>query len=151
MFSAIASSLTIALAAMTQADHAPEGDKQVSHAFGKTYTSRADPDVLSRSPWWDETEESPPVSPRRALKLADKMLRSIAKAPDGWKWRVTNQRLFIWGNMCLWHVMYEAVPIEPEAGLLEPFHEITLIVLMDGTVVKPVLADDEKVDEKSQD
>jgi hypothetical protein len=148
MFNAIASSLTIAVAALTQAYEAPDGSKHVSHAFGKTYTSRANPEAVNQTPTWDEAEESPPVSPRRAIKLAGKMLRSTAKAPDGWKWEATNQRLFVRGNLCLWHVMYQAVPIEPEAGLLPPFHEITLIVLMDGTVVKPVVAD-EKGNERS--
>lgn len=141
--------LTIAVVALTQAPDVDTGYYHISHAFGKTYKSRVDRNVVSQTPAWDETEESPPVSPRQALKLVDKMRRSIAKAPDGWEWKAMNLHLFVGENPCAWYVMYQAVPVEPEEGPI-PFHELTLIVLMDGTVIKPVVSV-EKPEEKSQD
>jgi hypothetical protein len=153
MLSAITSSLLIALVASSQIT---ENDKfcVTSLAFGKTFKSNIDRDAFVNSPGWDqEKTDSPPVSPRKAIRLAEKIRKSVVKAPDDWKWHATTLQLFLTGghgNHCAWHVTFQAMPVEPEAGLLPHYQEITLIVLMDGTVVKPVVAD-EKPDEKSQD
>jgi hypothetical protein len=76
------------------------------------------------------------------------MRKSVAKAPDGWEWKAMNLSLFVGEKHSCWYVMFQAVPTEPEEGPI-PFHELTLIVLMDGTVIKPVV-EDEEPQKKSQ-
>lgn len=151
------SSMALAVLALAQAPYQTvetEDDYHVSRAFGKTYKSSVDPRVVFNTPPWNDEEESPPVSPRQAIKLAGKMCESVATAPDGWKWKAMNLNLFVGERYTYWSVMYQAVPIKPKGGPVE-FHEITLIVLMDGTVIKPVVTDDkprndaEKPEDKS--
>jgi hypothetical protein len=78
------------------------------------------------------------------------MRKTIVKAPDDWKWNTMDVRLFLYHDVCVWHVTFQAMPIEPDAGLVPDHEEITLIVLMDGTVIKPVVADEEAA-KKTQD
>lgn len=143
--------LLIALAASSQVT---EDDKLcvTSHAFGKTFKSTIDHDAFVKSPRWDqEKTDVPPVSPRKAISLAKKMRESVVKAPEDWQWHATTLLLFITGdNHCAWHVTFQALPVELEAGLVPEYQQVTLIVLMDGTVVKPVVTD-EKPGEKARD
>lgn len=141
MLSTVASSLTVAAMAVM---HVGVSDGSYSHssiAFGKTYKSHVAKEVADKTPRWSNREENPPVSPREALKLADKMLRSIAKAPKGWKWQAMHLNMLLGENPCLWFVTYQGVPVEPEGVSSIPYHEITLIVLMDGTVIKPEITE----------
>lgn len=52
-------------------------------------------------------------------------------------------------------VEMHALPVERAAGLVPDYQEVTFIVLMDGTVVKPVVSDkgqaDKEPTKKSQD
>jgi hypothetical protein len=147
MVSAVTSLLAIALLALMQVRETDDMFCVTSRMFGKTYKSCLTGDVLRdtirKSPAWDQETESPPVSPKKAIKLAEKMRKSVLKAPDDWEWHTMDLHLFLLGDDCVWHVTFQAMPIEREAGLISPHEEITLIVLMDGTVIKPVVVDEE--------
>ncbi|HVX16253.1 MAG TPA: hypothetical protein VHC22_34020 [Pirellulales bacterium] len=49
----------------------------------------------------------------------------------------------------MWNATYQAIPVDPKTNGASDLHIIMLIVLMDGTMVKPVVADEEP-DEKSE-
>jgi hypothetical protein len=150
MLSAIASPLVFALVVSSQFT---EDDKLfvTSVAFGKTFTSKIDPVAFVKSPGWNQDKtDSPPVSARKAIRLAKKMRDSVVQAPDDWQWHATTLLLFLSADThCAWHVTFQAVPVELEAGLVPDYQEVTFIVLMDGTVVKPSVAD-KKPDEKPE-
>lgn len=154
MLSAITSPIAIALLALTQVRETDDMFCVTSRTFGKTYksclTGNDLRDAIRNSPAWDQETESPPVSPRKAIKLAEKMRKSVLKTPDDWGWRPMDVRLLLLGDRCVWHVTFQATPIAPDAGLIPPHEEITLIVLMDSAVIKPVLVD-EKADKKIVD
>ncbi|HEV3344171.1 MAG TPA: hypothetical protein VG125_27595 [Pirellulales bacterium] len=145
MLYALIPSLVVVLS-LGQADESEDKFCLTSQAFGKTYKSYMAHDAIRISPAWDEEAESPPVSPRKAIKLAEKMRKSVVKAPDGWKWEVMNLHLLFEEDQlsgevhCAWHVMFQAIPIKQKSGPI-PFHEVTLIVLMDGTVLEPTVED----------
>lgn len=147
MLSAVTSSIAIALLAMMQVRETDDMFCVTSRTFGKTYksclTADALRDAFDKSPTWDQTTDSPPVSPKKAIQLAEKMRKSVLKAPDDWAWHAMDVHLFLSGDQCLWHVTFQATPKQPDAGFVPPHEEITLIVLMDGAVIKPVAVDDE--------
>ena len=105
----------------------------------KDYASCAAYDAILKSPAWNQEAESPPVSPRKAIRLAEKMLKSVVKAPDGSKWQVADLRLRFVGDHCAWQVTFRAS--ELEAGLVDS-HEVAMFVLMNGAVIKPKVADE---------
>lgn len=146
MLSALAS-LAVAVTALTQADDDIGRNVVESHAFGKTYWSRIVRNVVNQTPPWNDNDENPPVSARRALKLSEKVLRSIAKAPDGWKWKAVNANLLLVEDAPIWFVRYQGISADPTESR-DSEHEITLVVLMDGTVIKPVVA--EETDEHAE-
>lgn len=121
MFSAIASSLAVAAIAATHIGGSDGSYSCSSIAFGKMYRSDVDKQLAAKMPRWSDKDEDPPVSPRQALKLADKMLRSIAEAPDGWKWQSVHLRMLLGENPCLWYVTYQGVPVDPEGFSSIPY------------------------------
>ena len=73
--SLVISPLAIALIALAQAGEARGEPYHEDDAFGKTYKSYLDYDTILKSPAWDQEIDSPPALARKAIKLADKMLR----------------------------------------------------------------------------
>lgn len=142
MLSTITLPLAIALLALTQVQINDTNDRicLTSRAFGKTYTSCVTHEAIRKSPAWDQKSESPPVSPKKAIELAQKMRKLVAKAPDGVRWRVVDLNLFFsGGDHCAWRVTFRASELDP--GLINSY-EVALIVLMDGAVIKPTVADE---------
>jgi len=140
-----AAPLLIALLASSQIT---EDDKLTvtSHAFGKTIKStiEMDGEAFSKTPEWDsERTDIPPISPRKAIRLARRMRDSVVTEEDGWEWHTTALLLFIANKNCAYHVTFQAInPSRLEAGLRPLYQEVTLIVMMDGTVIKPVVTED---------
>lgn len=99
--------------------------------LGKRYQVSASKETLKNSIWDTQTEENPPVSARKAKKLADKVRESIAKDDDDRKWKLSSLDLHPFGEKWVWLVSYQAF----SNG--HPRKErIVVVVLMDGTVVK---------------
>jgi hypothetical protein len=65
------------------------------------------------------------------------MRKSVVKAGKR-KWEIPNMHLIFEGNHCAWCITFRTEPIVPEAGLVS-FDEVTVFVLMDGTVIEPKL------------
>lgn len=142
MLSAITSPLAIALLALTQGTAQPfvaetdDGFRITTVASEKYYQSYLTRDAIRKTPAWDqEKDDSPPVSPRKAIRLAEKMRKSVVKA-DNREWEVANMHLIFEGTHCAWYVTLRTALTEAEleGGLS---NEVTLFVLMDGTVIKP--------------
>jgi hypothetical protein len=146
MLGAITSPVAIALLALPQVpaqtfvvatDEGYRVTTRVSENLCESYVTR---DAIRKSPVWDrEKNDSPPVSPRKALRLAEKVRKAVVKN-DTRKWEVPNMHLLFEGDHCAWCVTFRTDPIVPDAGLIS-FDEVTLFVLMDGTVIKPTVKD----------
>jgi hypothetical protein len=141
MLSAITLPLTMTLLALTQGPEpfvveTVEGYRVTTRESEKLYESYVTRDAIRKSPAWDkEKTDSPPVLPPRAIRLAEKMRKSVMKA-DTRKWEIPNMYLIFEGDHCAWCVKFRTEPIIPEAGLVS-FDELTIFVLMDGTVIEP--------------
>ena len=105
-----------------------------SYSFSNQYVVRVSGEDLEKSPSWKDDAENPPLSAKKAIKLATEMKDSLVKDSKNYKWTLTSARLEpAGGGKWYWLIYYEAqFPI----GTGIPDH-LRLVVLMDGKVIKP--------------
>ena len=112
-----------------------------SYAFGKTYTSIVKEDALMKCPAWLETAENPPVSVRKAMRLADAKRQQLVHDTKSCKWRRESVSLeFVDvepSKRFYWHIHYQG---HDSHALTGPGDELDLFVLMDGKVVEPIVS-----------
>jgi hypothetical protein len=139
MFIALAPSLTAIILSMGQTNDVPDGFRHSVPLFGKTYVTNFWASKVSRTPKWDENNENPPVSARKALTLAKKMRDSVIELPNGFRWKLLEINLTPIEDGWVWFVFYHAIPEQGDDG---PSARIMLIVLMDGTAVPLEVGED---------
>jgi hypothetical protein len=108
-----------------------------SYAFSKQYTVTITDEALKQAPSWKDDAENPPLSARKAIKLADDTKDSLVKDSKDYKWVLRSASLELVpdsGGKWFWLVNYEAEFQRGGSGV--PFG-LRLAVLMDGKVVKP--------------
>ncbi|MFT3878727.1 MAG: hypothetical protein QM703_03590 [Gemmatales bacterium] len=112
-----------------------------SYIYGKTYVVRIANELIAKSPLWAHDVAEPPLSKQRAIELADQVYQSFihVKVDDTqhrhWELAGAFERqagTYKW----FWCVTYWRLP--PYLGGY-PDEELTIVVLMDGTVLKPIL------------
>ncbi len=122
------------------------GDTHYSYAFGKCYIFEITPEMLDKSPSWDEQADNPPLSAGKAIRLATSLKNRLVKDSKDFKWRLISATLdHTWGSgsdaakKWWWSVRFEARFRGDETG--RPNH-LEVLVLMDGTVIEPKIEDD---------
>jgi hypothetical protein len=115
---------------------------------GKAFISEASAAQILKTPTWPAKKQSPPLSPRKAEKLATKRLHSLLhelKDPAEWDR----------GNICLEdvgvpdakprgdHYWIYIISFRCCSGNSAPseFGLLNIVVLMDGTAIQPKFAD----------
>jgi hypothetical protein len=95
---------------------------------------------IAKAPHWNADAENPPLSPRKALKLANVVKERLVKNDESYKWHLhsiqltpTDERQEDW----FWMVWYEATYLKGDSRGLSP--NLRLAVLMDGTVPEPTV------------
>jgi hypothetical protein len=85
--------------------------------------------------WTPEKEENPPLSAANALKKAEKFAGTV-EAGKGYVWRVAELSL---ANVhgWLWRARFQLSPVQGE--WIGPLQFMDCYILMDGTVVQPVV------------
>jgi hypothetical protein len=118
-----------------------------SYAIPNNYTVTISSDALAKSPSWKDNEENPPLSARKAIKLANAVKKSLVKDWDDYKWVLVTADLTPDGDeKWYWLINCEAHPqVGASSGV--PFC-LKLVVLMDGTVVEPQVRKAENPDQK---
>src|SRR4051812_48060584 len=81
-----------------------------SKAFGVSYVSTIPDEVLEKTPEWKEESENPPVSARKALKLAEKKMKQVVKVPDDWKGKLEELVLSRDGSRWFWRAQFVWFP-----------------------------------------
>jgi hypothetical protein len=114
-------------------------ETMAGYAFGKSYVITIRGEDLKKSPAWDQAAENPPLSARRALKLATEHQRALIPAPADWIWQLQYIGLRETQGKWYWLAHFEAS--QREAFGIGPPPDLYVAVLMDGTVVKPVVRD----------
>src|ERR1700719_3854211 len=93
-------------------------------------------ELVAKTPVWAPGAETPPLSPRRAQKIASKQMKELVK--DRKVWRFQQIDLIDMGDHLHWIyvVRFSRAYYGPHIAVFrgEYLHPV---VLMDGTVVKP--------------
>jgi hypothetical protein len=112
-------------------------------AFGKEYAITMSYGAIRKTPDWTDDAENPPISAKKAAKLATAIKDSLAKDNKEPKWELTSLSLLKFEGKWVWLATFTP---ENEVPLFEPrqatdlhdnFPQLTLPVLMDGTVLRP--------------
>jgi hypothetical protein len=110
-----------------------------SYAFAKQYKVTISEEALKKSPAWQSDAENPPLSARKAIKLANEMKDSLVQDSKGYKWELQSASLEpADDDKWYWLINYEAH--KPGLSNRRP-DNLRVAVLMDGTVVKPEVKD----------
>jgi len=109
-------------------------------AFGKSYAVAVTGEALKKTPAWDESRvENPPVSARKALKLATDFRKTLIPANADWDWHLGDLRLRQLEGRWYWLAYFYAFPRHAFLEGVAP--NFYVAILMDGTVVKPHIQD----------
>ena len=111
-----------------------------SYADGKQFRVDFRREDVAKAPQWKADAENPPLSPRKAIKLANAVREKLVKDNDDWKWQLdsitlvpTNERHEGW----FWLVNYNQEFVKGDLIGVPPI--LVLAVLMDGTVPEPTV------------
>ena len=111
-----------------------------SRAPAQAYVTTITRKMLDDSPAWDANDENPPLSARKAMAAANAVVAKLEPDTKSWKRRLEGLFLCQDGesNKWYWRVEYRWDPPPGTAlGGLAPY--MTIVVLMDGTVVQPII------------
>src|SRR5262245_476252 len=86
------------VAALAAAQAPLELNTRISSAFGKVYRVTATEAALKKAPAWKDDADNPPLSARKAIKLADDARPRQFKDSDEWEWRRDSVELCDAGN-----------------------------------------------------
>jgi len=112
---------------------------QNSYVFGKVYTVTITEEALKKSPAW-KSDENPPLSAKKAINLAAAMKDTLVKDSDDHAWGLESASLKPFLDKWYWQISYETRVMARGiggSGSSGPPTLLHLVVLMDGTVVKP--------------
>jgi len=105
--------------------------------LGDNYLTRVSPAAFEKAPKWKDSDEHPPVSARKAIKLATSALESSIDTPKGWKWEISEAALKSFRGNWYWQVTFESRRREGDGQFAST--KLRIVVLMDGNAVKPML------------
>jgi hypothetical protein len=114
----------------------------VGREIGRTYTVSVTPRDLDKTPSWDRGKPDPPLSARQALKTATECRNRLVKDDLEWTWKLTSiglrHRLSREsGQKWFWVAYFQAWPVRCCLEGSPP--DLYVVVLMDGSVVTPVV------------
>jgi hypothetical protein len=106
-----------------------------SYSFSNQYVVRVSGEDLEKSPSWKDDAENPPLSAKKAIKLANEMKDSLVKDGKDFKWILESASLKpARRDRWYWLLNYE---VEFQGAHTGAPIQLRLVVLMDGTVIKP--------------
>jgi hypothetical protein len=111
-----------------------------SHAIGNNrYQIYINDEDLLKAPEWKSDAENPPVSTRKAIRLASQAKETLVKDTPVYNWKFAEAalRLDQTGQRWYWLILFERRLRNGDAEADAPKRLIG--VLMDGTVLKPTL------------
>jgi hypothetical protein len=115
----------------------------VTEAFGKKVTVKVTEKMVRQAPAWPDNSDSPPIPPRQALRVAEKLADRLVGNTQGYERKLDD-------GVCLlptdggwvWCIRFAWYPKDAMTTGLP--NSIVVIVLMDGTTVQPTVEEIEK-------
>ena len=106
-----------------------------SYALRHDYDTTIPDDELEKTPRWKEADENPPVSARKAMRLANALADKLEPDTDDFKRELESLALCAHDGKWYWRAEYEWHVIKGGSTGILP--NLTIIVLMNGAVVQP--------------
>ncbi len=109
---------------------------RTSSRFGTNeYSCVVTQEDLANCPKWAETDEWPPLSPKKAIQAATGAMKGLVEGVKNWSpERITLRRAGSVGN---WVYVVTMASIFPPDAAFGQAQSIEVVVLLDGKVVKP--------------
>lgn len=117
-----------------------------SQGIGKRYEVTITRGMLEHSPAWPVAEANPPVGARKAIALAEREKSTLVKDDNRWTWRLESATLMPFDHDRWYWVIGYTADFREKGGGLPP--RVNLVVLMDGTVVRPKVTLEESGERK---
>ena len=105
-----------------------------SYWEGKQYVFSITRAQLGRTPDWKETDLNPPLAMRRAMNAASEEMKLLFN--DWPKWELLEIRLHHLRNR-KWLYLVAYLPPMPTEGIKGHLPKFEVVILLDGTAVKP--------------
>ena len=127
--------LNLILIALTMQTPGSQGVFELyNYVQGERWTLTVTSRSLEQSPSWLESEIWPPLPPRQAGQIAVKQLATLVRDSERWRLQTISLRPTGPPGKWVYLVGIEGPPPRIDGGV---HGAVTLIVLMDGTVVVP--------------
>jgi len=110
-----------------------------SYAFEKQYVCQITKEMIEKTPPWLDKFDSPPLPPRKALAIAEKMADELVGTKEGFKRELVCICLRPIEDGWVWEIRFKWSP--PNAATTGIQDYLNVMVLMDGTAVQPRIAD----------
>ncbi len=137
-----ASLVLIVCVAMSAALVAPSAERHMVAQFssydfnkGKRYDFEVYEDDLAQTPSWQTDDEFPPLSPRKAEKLAKSQLKELVEQPDKWRRGAIALHQMSGGDKWVYIVHFSG--FHPPGVIDGAVPMMRIVVLMNGRVIKP--------------
>ena len=116
------------------------GDVFFSSSYGdKIYRFTITDEELKNYPLWFPDQDTPPLAPRKAVSSAREVLKTLVRDADKWKLQEIGL-VPIGSGESKWVYTVQFHPPLPPEGIDGRIPNLKLVVLMNGTAVKPKIA-----------
>lgn len=102
-------------------------------ATGGSYETRVNIDILEQAPHWDLNTENPPLSARKALRIAEDFLKKAQPVQKDGKYVLDGLSLMSYEDHWFWLARYDWQ--FAKGGSSGPGFWFQVGILMDGTIV----------------
>jgi hypothetical protein len=92
-------------------------------------------DDIERSPRWADSDDSPPLAPRPAMRSARLMLAGLVPNADQWRTGSVNLQQVLFADTWIYIVEFRQPSKSPAGGVVTPMR---VVVLMNGRAIIPV-------------
>jgi len=112
-----------------------KADEFVNSAFGKEYKTLVTKEMIKHAPQWEKEAETPPVSPRKAIRVAERLTKKLIGERPGFQRRLESISLKPMEDGWIWLIRFEWIATNTNStGLPDA---LSVFILMDGTAVQP--------------
>lgn len=101
----------------------------------KAFESKVSSDVVAKTPTWSPEAENPPLSARRAIRVARKQMEALVHNPS--VWRLDTIQLLDMGDHLHWMYIVEFERQYPPDFAVYGDHSLRILVLMNGVAITP--------------
>ena len=130
--------LALTLALIPLCVRAQQTVLRTSSRFGTNeYSCVVTQEGLEKVPKWPQTDEWPPLSPKKAIQAAKGVMRGLVEGVGVEDWSSEKITLRRAGSVGNWVYVIAMASVFPPSVVVGQAQSIEVVVLLDGTAIKP--------------